>query len=93
MLRNDPLDCWSSSIAVDLLYFEIIPNSLNDRRSTMQQLEEYGLEPLTDEEQTAVNGGETPLQYCAIGLGALASSVWWLMKAGGSALDLEYMHL
>ena len=59
----------------------------------MQQLEEYGLEPLTDEEQTAVNGGETPLEYIAIGAGAVVGSVWWLMKAGGSALDLAYMHL
>jgi hypothetical protein len=59
----------------------------------MQQLQEYGLEPLTDDEQTAVNGGEPVAETIAIGAGAVVASVWWLMKAGGSALGLEYMHL
>jgi hypothetical protein len=59
----------------------------------MQQLEEYGLEPLTDEEQTAVNGGDGVSDSIATGAGAIVGSVWWLMKAGGSALGLEYMHL
>jgi hypothetical protein len=59
----------------------------------MQQLEEYGLQPLTDEEQNAVNGGDGVAETIAEGAGAVVGSVWWLMKAGGSALGLEYMHL
>jgi hypothetical protein len=59
----------------------------------MQQLEEYGLEPLSDDEQTAVKGGDGVVETIATGAGAVVGSVWWLMKAGGSALGLEYMHL
>ena len=59
----------------------------------MQQIEEYGLQPLTDEEQTAVNGGDGVTETIAIGAGALVGSVWWLMKAAGSELGFAYMHL
>lgn len=62
----------------------------------MQQLDQYGryaVEPLTEEEQSAVNGGDGVTDNIFRGAGAVVGSIWWLMKAGGSALDLEYMHL
>jgi hypothetical protein len=59
----------------------------------MQEIEKYGLRPLTEEQQAAVNGGDGVSDSIARGAGAIVGSVWWLLKVGGSALDLEYMHL
>jgi hypothetical protein len=59
----------------------------------MQQLEEYGVAPLTNEEQNAVNGGDGVAETIATGAGAIAGSVWWLMRAAGSELGFAYMHL
>ena len=59
----------------------------------MQEIQKYGLEPLTEGEQAEANGGDSVTENIARGAGAIVGSVWWLMKAGGSALGFEYMHL
>ena len=59
----------------------------------MQEIQAYGLDSISEDEQAAVNGGDGVSENIARGLGAVVGSVWWLLKVGGSALDLEYMHL
>ena len=59
----------------------------------MQDIHSDGLELLTEDEQAKMNGGDGVSDNIARGAGAIVGSLWWLLKVGGSALDLEYLHL
>ena len=59
----------------------------------MQELEQYGVEQLTELEQTAVNGGDELSDGVMRFLGAVAGAGWFVIKLAGSATGMEFVHL
>lgn len=59
----------------------------------MENLEQYGVAPLTEEQEAEVNGGSPLSDDVMYAAGVVVGVSWWLLRAGGSALGLRYMHL
>jgi hypothetical protein len=59
----------------------------------MQELEQYGVEQLTETEQAAVSGGDPLSDGVMRFAGAVVGACWFVIKLAGSATDMEYVHL